>query len=232
MSEERKMTAIEKVIITLTLFSIVMIGYSSDTQAFTVSKPPVFHISLFNPELPKDYLVVRDSPITPPIVQESPYMGKYDRQYDSYFKSASRRFLPHTHWLWLKAICYQESLLIKDAVSYVGAQGLCQFMPGTWSDMEERMGWNNVSAFDPKLNIMASAYYNATLMRQWSAPRPLSDKKALTNASYNAGLGNILKAQKLCNNKSLYDEIIYCLPMVTGHHANETKTYVLSLIHI
>jgi len=125
---------------------------------------------------------------------------------------------------------YQESRYRLDAVSPVGAQGLFQFMPGTWRDMQKRgVVPFDVSAFDPKWATIAGAVYMAQLVKSWSSPRPLRDRYLLALASYNAGLGNILAAQKRCRGAVLYEEIMTCLPMVTGHHSKETIGYGRSI---
>ena len=129
--------------------------------------------------------------------------------------------MPFVDWRLLKAQCYQESLLDPLAVSPVGAQGICQFMPATWADMPIEG-----SPFTPRLNIHAAAYYMGRLRTGWSSPRPEFDRHSLAMASYNAGFGNLLKAQRLCTGAILYAEIIDCLPDVTGRHSNETITYV------
>jgi len=135
-------------------------------------------------------------------------------------------WLPGLDWRLLKAQLYQESLLKPYAVSPVGAKGLGQFMPGTWADVSTAMGFAGVSVFSEHHNIQASAYYMARLRKGWSSPRPEKDRHSLAMASYNAGFGNLLKAQKLCGGKRTYDGISKCLPAVTGHHSKETLTYV------
>lgn len=151
-------------------------------------------------------------------------------KYDGSFKKWSKRFLPFLDWRWVKAQCYQESLLKVDAVSPVGAMGLCQFMPGTWDDVSDRLSFSQrASAFDPELSIQAATYYDGVLWGQWSSPRPDEDRLFLVFASYNAGLGNLLKAQKACGGPNLYKDIIHCLQDITGHHSKETKTYVVRI---
>lgn len=135
--------------------------------------------------------------------------------------------MPGVDWRLLKAQCYQESLLDPLAVSHVGASGLCQFMPGTWKDVSRRLVFGaNTSIFDSKLSIEAASYYMGSLRRQWSSKRPDTDRHYLAMASYNAGLGHLLKAQKRCGGAVLYDDIIDCLPLITGRHSQETITYV------
>lgn len=150
----------------------------------------------------------------------------FDPRYDTYFQLYSEKHLPENPWLLLKAQCYQESLLEPAAVSHVGAKGLCQFMPRTWDDMQQR---NRIrgSPFNPVLNIRFAAQYMRSMKRGWTSWRPDEpDRNNLAMASYNAGLGNLYKAQKLCGGAVYYDQIIRCLPAVTGRHSDETITYV------
>jgi len=147
-------------------------------------------------------------------------------KYDEYFESATEQFLPGVDPVWIKAQCYQESRLKADAVSPVGAQGLCQFMPGTWKDVSAAGIVPANAVFNPEYSVHASAYYMANLQRFWSAKRPWIDRWRLSQASYNAGAGHLVKAQKLCGGGNLYKDIIACLPDVTGHHSRETITYV------
>lgn len=148
-------------------------------------------------------------------------------RFDHEFRQHAGRYLPGVDWRLLKAQCYQESLLRPDAVSPVGAQGLCQFMPGTWRQVSGQIDLPpNASAFMPQLSIRAAAFYMAGLRGQWSAKRPEWDRHSLALASYNAGLGHLLSAQRACGGPSLYPEIIACLPAITGRHSRETITYV------
>jgi len=130
------------------------------------------------------------------------------------------------HWKAWKAQLYQESRLDPAAVSPVGARGLAQFMPGTWDQMLRELKWGRVSPHMVRAAIHAGAYYDRQLRNQWSSPRPVEDRHWLAVASYNAGLGNLLEAQRKCGMKALYDEIIACLPQVTRRYADETIQYV------
>lgn len=135
--------------------------------------------------------------------------------------------MPGVDWRLLKAQCYQESLLDPLAQSHVGAQGLCQFMPGTWRDVSKRLDFpDGTSAFAPELSIEAAAFYMSSLRVQWFAPRPDADRHSLALASYNAGLGHLVHAQRKCAGEPLYADIIECLPDVTGRHSDETIKYV------
>jgi len=139
---------------------------------------------------------------------------------------AANRYLPGYDWRLWKAQLYQESLLNPDAVSHVGARGLAQFMPATWTEVSKQLGYQGISphAVEPAIN--AGAYYQGRMISIWKAPRPAADRYSLAAASYNAGAGNLIKAQKVCGGANGYAEIIQCLPQVTGEHAQETTTYV------
>jgi len=135
-------------------------------------------------------------------------------------------YIPAVDWRFYKAQLYQESRLDPQAVSPVGARGLAQFMPATWEETSQQLGFNDATPHQAEYAILAGAYYMAKLRASWSAPRPEMDKHSLALASYNAGFGNILKAQRLCLGVARYAEIVRCLPEVTGQHSKETIEYV------
>lgn len=146
--------------------------------------------------------------------------------YDTKIQQAAERFLPGEDWRLLKAQYYQESLLNPNAISPVGAEGVAQFMPGTWRDVSREL---DIEFANPRMAgpaILAGAYYMGKLKRVWSSPRPASDRYSLALASYNAGAGNLIKAQRKCDGANAYADIVVCLPDVTGHHSKETITYV------
>jgi len=119
---------------------------------------------------------------------------------------------------------YQESLCRSAAISPVGAAGLAQFMPATWAEAQAHFGIR-ASPHDD-IAIEAGAWYMMRQMAVWRSPRPEVERWRLALASYNAGAGNIIRAQRLCDGERDWREIRACLPAVTGHHANETRTYV------
>lgn len=128
-------------------------------------------------------------------------------------------------WLLWKAQLYQESRLNPAAISPAGARGLAQFMPATWNDVTgELRVWG--SPHDD-LAIDAGAYYMAKLRRAWFRDRSMPERHELAQASYNAGLGSILKAQRLCGDAKAWAAVQECLHLVTGpRNAEETRTYV------
>lgn len=108
----------------------------------------------------------------------------------------------------------------------MGAEGIAQFMPGTWLEVSRAMGKKNINPKMAKPAILAGAWYMARMKKTWIAPRPEADRYSLALASYNAGAGNLIKAQRKCGGKNGYAEIISCLPDVTGRYATETINYV------
>lgn len=146
--------------------------------------------------------------------------------YDAEIKDAAADWLPGVDWRLLKAQYYQESRLEPGAVSPVGAAGVAQFMPGTWGEVSTALGYDSLSPHDAEPAITAGAYYMARMRKGWTSPRPEMDRHSLALASYNAGFGNLLRAQEYCGWPNLYNDIITCLPRVTGDHSRETITYV------
>ena len=154
----------------------------------------------------------------------------FSTKYDKEIQEAVAKWWPsNIPWEWWKAQLYQESHFDPNAVSPVGAKGIAQFMPRTWRSISKKLGFSNVSPFSAKHSIEAGAYYMAKLAHIWSWDRPEIDKWDLARASYNAGPGNLLKAQKKTNNSILYRDIIKGLPLVTGKHSRETISYVQNI---
>lgn len=131
-------------------------------------------------------------------------------------------------WRQLKAQYIQESRLDPNAVSPVGAQGICQAMPGTWTEITRELRWGAISPFVARNCILGGAYYMQKMRYVWRAPvRTEPERHQLALASYNAGAGSIIKAQRICKNAPTWDMISVCLPQVTGRkNTTETVTYV------
>jgi len=134
-------------------------------------------------------------------------------------------YQPLKDWRLLKSQCVAESNLNTLAVSPVGAKGLCQIMDFTWKDTSHLLKLDG-NPFQPELNVHFAAYYMYKQEKFWSSPRPPADRTSLAIASYNAGAGHLVKAQKLCGNHNLYHQIAPCLVQVTGRHSKETLQYV------
>lgn len=136
--------------------------------------------------------------------------------------------MPGHDYKLLKAQCWQESRFNPYAVSPAGARGLCQFMGLTWKEAQRALKFSH-NPFSEQHNIAAAAWYDSRMYRFWSSPRPKVDRYNLMLASYNAGAGSLHKAQKRCRGPTLYNEIIKCLPLITGRHSKETIDYVVRI---
>lgn len=132
-------------------------------------------------------------------------------------------------WKLWKAQLWQESRLDPDVCSAAGACGAAQFMVPTWRGiLRELAVAGDPPRSDARLAIAAGAYYQAKLRRSWrAAGRSGLARNDLGAASYNAGLGSILKAQAACGDAGPWESIAPCLEQVTGErNARETRDYV------
>lgn len=146
--------------------------------------------------------------------------------YDHLIKPAWEQYVPGLDWRWWKAQIYQESVFDTDAISPVGARGLCQAMPATFGDWEKALKWTGGNPHVAKYCIEGGAFYMAQLLRfpDWR-PWSLELRLPMAQGGYNAGAGNIRKALRLCKGTS-WATTAPCLVQVTGKHSAETITYV------
>lgn len=146
-------------------------------------------------------------------------------EYNELIRLAAQKYLPGYDWRLFKAQLWQESKLNPYAVSPVGAKGIAQFMPATWKEWRIKSGYHGYDETHPEASIFTAACYMAWLIGQWSSPRPDIDRFLLAAASYNSGLGDILKAQKAADMHNGYKQIMAELPQIEPHHSAETITY-------
>ena len=151
-------------------------------------------------------------------------------RYDVYFRKFTRTYFGRVSWKWFKAQAIQESLLEPRARSRVGAMGLMQIMPATFQEIRREIGLLD-TPWDPRTNIKAGIYYNLKCYRAWNERRSETDKLLLMFASYNAGTGNIVRAQKVVRDRMVCSGRTWAcvqkgLPAVTGRHSEETILYV------
>jgi len=170
--------------------------------------------------------------------QADPY-AKYSRikKFDRYFSKYSKRFFgPGFDWHFFKAQAVAESGLNSAAKSGVGAVGVMQVMPRTFEEIQAKNPAIKGHQLQPRWNIAAGIYYDRTLWNLWKAERPKQDRINFMFGSYNAGKGNILKAQKAAEkrklNPNLWESIELALPEITGKHSRETISYVDKIEHV
>ena len=155
--------------------------------------------------------------------------GIFPSTYDRSIQGAVAKYWPGLDFRLLKSQLFQESHLDPNAQSSVGAEGLAQFMPKTWADISRQLGYGAYPRTAVEPAIDGAAYYMAQLKRSWPLA-PELDKHYFGLGSYNAGLGNIFKAAKACDNRALWDAVAPCLVDVTGRaNAAQTTDYVVKI---
>lgn len=164
---------------------------------------------------------------------------RYNRvvKFDSYFSKYSKRYFgPGFDWRYFKAQAVAESRLKAGAKSSVGAVGVMQIMPATFNEIKNRQPGIKGTRKQPRWNIAAGIYYNRTIWKLWQSKRSFQDRINFMFGSYNAGKGNILKAQRLAKvkgvNPNTWSSIEMTLPKVTRQHSRETIQYVKKIILI
>ena len=95
-------------------------------------------------------------------------------------------------------------------------------MPATWRDVSGLLRLR-ASVFNPKANALAAGWYMRLMLSKWTSQRPYMDQLRLAQASYNAGLGNLLRFQRACNGAVLWREIEPCISF------RETRDYVIRI---
>jgi soluble lytic murein transglycosylase len=96
---------------------------------------------------------------------------------------------PRSPWSLANGITRQESSFDRNAVSYAGARGMMQLMPGTARDQAAKLGvaYDSSRIHDPDYNVMLGSAYFQRMLNTWDGSVPLAV------ASYNAGPGNVRK---------------------------------------
>ena len=132
--------------------------------------------------------------------------------YDGYFQQYSR----DVRWDWrlMAAQCYQESTFDPKAVSFAGAKGLMQIMPGT----ADHLGVPRDKLYDPETNIAAAAKLIKELQQAFSDIREQYERTNFVLASYNGGSHHIRDAMALASRDGK-----------NPHHWAEVAPYVLKL---
>ena len=164
-----------------------------------------------------------------PRVTESQGQRDADR-YDQTFRKYSKRYFGvGFDWRVFKAQALAESQMNPNARSWVGARGLMQLMPSTYNDIQSRAsGLGSID--DPEWNIAAGIMHDRSLWRRWERDSVDIDRREFMFASYNAGEGTIMKAQRACVERSLdrrsWSSIETVAPQVRPWRYRETLGYV------
>ncbi len=150
---------------------------------------------------------------------------QWSDEYDVYFKKYAKHYFgPHVDWHWFKAQGIAESNLDPKAKSHVGAKGIMQIMPATYKEILSKNP-HIPRTDEPRWNIAAGIFYDRELYRKWKRKKTISTEERLSFsfASYNAGLGTVLKAFKRASNK--HGEVKQW-DQVENYAPKETRFYV------
>ena len=109
-------------------------------------------------------------------------------------------------------LIHQESYYNPNARSPVGAVGLMQLMPPTSRELARRLH-SSSNAEDPAVNIRLGTFYFLQLVDMFNGATMLAI------ASYNAGMGNVMRWRRAAPRKPM-DEFIESMPF------QETRNYV------
>ncbi|QKF72800.1 transglycosylase [Aliarcobacter faecis] len=162
------------------------------------------------------------------------YLGHYKQAVKSFWQfDTVINGLPVEYFFIAQAV--QESRFHSEAVSPVGALGIAQFMPQTAREVGAGLSRHYLfkNGFEPKNSIQsvyAQVFYMNNLCKSWKLERTTFQRFELALASYNAGLGNIIKAQKISGDKRNWEDIKGSLVKVTGKYSNETLGYINNII--
>ena len=148
-------------------------------------------------------------------------------EFDGYFRKYTKHYFgPHIDWHWFKAQGIAESGLNADASSAVGAKGIMQIMPATYTEIKEKNP-HFTSIDEPRWNIAAGIFYDRMLYRKWKKGLPTEQRLAFALASYNAGYGNINKAfrraQKRVDEVKRWDQVAPYAPSETKYYVRRIK---------
>jgi membrane-bound lytic murein transglycosylase F len=140
--------------------------------------------------------------------------------YDQYFMTYSRDI--RWDWRLMAAQCYQESTFDPKAVSFAGAKGLMQIMPGT----ADHLGVPRSKLYEPEANIAAAAKYIKQLQNTFADIHDHYERTNFVLASYNGGAHHIRDAMNLAkrdgkNPHRWSDVSPYVLKLATPQYYND-----------
>jgi membrane-bound lytic murein transglycosylase F len=152
-----------------------------------------------------------------------------DRYDEAFRKAAKRQFGPAFDWRVFKAQGMAESNIDPTARSGVGARGVMQLMPTTFREIASKNP-ELTRIDDAESNIAAGIAYDRVLWRSWAQDSVDADRLPFMLASYNAGRGTLLQAQKRARAERLdpriWPSIEQVAPTVPRWRHAETLGYV------
>ena len=154
---------------------------------------------------------------------------KSSSKYDEHFRKYTKRFFgPTFDWRYFKAQGMTESGLSANARSRVGARGVMQRMPSTFSEIRSHR--TDLRAIDdPASNIAAGIMHDRYLWGLWQQLDDEDQRHRFMFASYNAGEGTINRALATAmarERQAKWEAIEKVAPTVPRWRYSETVGYV------
>lgn len=144
--------------------------------------------------------------------------------FDDILKREGKKY--HIDWRLVAALIFHESKFNPQAKAFGGAYGLMQFMPGTGPK------FGVYPSSSPEQQIKGGFKYIARIRKIWQSIENEEERNKFILASYNAGPGHIIDAQKLAEkhglNPKIWDENVETMVMNLGKHAYYTDEVVKS----
>lgn len=152
----------------------------------------------YRPETRQQLLAAEKARLQPkahPRRHPRPMMMDRSRGVISPYDNLFRHHAPTVGWDWrlLAAQCYQESGFDPRAVSWAGACGLMQLMPGTAA----RFGLSSSQIYDAESNVAAAVRYLSYLNKLFSDVGYPAERIRFVLAAYNGGEGHVRDAMAL-----------------------------------
>ncbi len=164
--------------------------------------------------------------VIPVLAQRCSFPSCYD---DTFRKYSKRFFGVGFDWRIFKAQALAESNLSPMAKSWVGAKGIMQLMPRTFSEIQTKNP-EFLTIDDPEWNIAAGILYNRNLWKRLDDHEIDKERYNFMFGSYNAGMGTILKAKDIAEMEKLdpkvWENIEPVAPKVPRWRYSETFGYV------
>ena len=153
---------------------------------------------------------------SPMLDKKGGVISHYDHLFQQYSQPIS------WDWRLMAAQCYQESTFDPKAVSFAGAKGLMQIMPGT----ADVLGLPRDQMYDPEQNIAAASKYLGQLENKLQDIPGRVERTNFVLASYNCGIHHIRDAMALAKrdgkNPHLWRDVSeYVLKLATPKYYND-----------
>lgn len=141
---------------------------------------------------------------------------RWSRRYDPQFRKYSKRFFGvGFDWRWFKSQAIAESELKHTSIGPMGARGVMQLMPETFSRANNEMFLMN---HQQRWHIAVGIQYNRWLWNRWKAVLEPEQRIPFMLASYNCGRGRLLRATYMCGGCLKWNRVQHFAPPITRHY--------------